>query len=140
MKAMKTRILLAIAIVGLLSSCEISIHSEEPIIVDERNKFIGNYQIEEYSDTYDMITEYSISIVKSAYDPEIIFIRNFYGVDIEVLAEVRADYLFIPLQEVNGYEIEGEGWYDHHEITLDYTVRDLHQYRVVNDFCTATAW
>lgn len=96
--------------------------------------------MEEYSDTFNEVTEYSIQIYKSPYDIDVILIDNFYGVNIEVFALVRRDILVIPPQEINGYEIKGEGWYDFDDLEFDYVVRDLTRYHVINDYCTAVAW
>ncbi|MDH5367565.1 MAG: hypothetical protein OEW67_11290 [Cyclobacteriaceae bacterium] len=137
---MKKNFIIAIISLLALTSCEIIIHTEEPIFIDERDKFLGSYRMEEYSDTYNEVSEYSIHISKSPYDTDVVYIDNFYGVNMEVLVLVRGDKLVIPLQEINGYEIEGEGWYDFNDLEFDYVVRDLTRYHIINDYCTAVAW
>lgn len=125
-------------LVFVLSACEI--HIDERPNFDDRNKLVGNYRIEEYSDTFGEITEYSISIGKSRIDNKAIYISNFYGVGIEVKAEVRGNRIIIPYQVINGYEIDGEGWYDYGEIEFDYVVTDLQRHRLLSDYCSAVAW
>ena len=121
-----------------VTSCEVYV-VDEPIR-DDRNKFIGSYRIEEYSDTYSQITEYSISISKSRYNNNVIYIDNFYAVGIRIRAEVSGDRVIIPYQIINDYEIEGEGWYSYHEIEFDYIVTDLQRFRLRTDYCSAVAW
>ena len=90
--------------------------------------------------TYNEIAEYSISIYKSSHDTDVVFIRNFYGVNIEAMAILRGDKLILPLQEIDGYEIEGEVWYHIGELEFDYVVRDITRHQNINDYCTAVAW
>lgn len=137
---MKRNLLFSLISLLALSSCEIIVHNEEPIFIDVRDKFLGNYRVEEYSDTYNEIAEFSIQITKSAFDQDVVFLENFYGVNINVLAQVRGNRLVIPLQEVNGYEVEGEGRYYLGELDLDYVVTDITRYHIINDYCTAIAW
>lgn len=137
---MKKNLLIAFISLFALSSCEIIVQNEEPVYIDIRDKFLGNYQVEEYSDTFNEIAEFSIRITKSAHDEDVVYLENFYGVNIDVLALVSANHLIIPLQEINGYEIEGEGWFDFNELEFDYVVRDITRYHIINDYCTAVAW
>lgn len=137
---MKRLTLLAILSIVILSSCEITVYDEHPVIIDERDKFLGSYQMEEFSDTYDMYSNFNIYISKSPYDVDILFISNFYASDIEVIAIVQGDRLVLPLQEVNAYEIEGEGRYRGGEISFDYVVRDLTRHHIINDYCSAIAF
>ncbi|MTI22311.1 hypothetical protein E1176_14865 [Fulvivirga sp. RKSG066] len=108
----------------ILMSCEVTV-VEEPIpLHDSRNFFVGYYDVEEYDKTSGSYSEYSFNIVKSARYPHTIFIRNFYGVGIEVVAEVSGYDIYIPEQDVDGFHIEGSGFIDGRELVLDYAVHD----------------
>ena len=104
----------------VLSSCEIDI--ETSFVHDERNKFTGKYEIEEYSENTSSTLFYDIRIKKSRYPDNIILISNFYDSDIEVFAEVNGDRIFIPPQVVGFREIEGRGtWFGGGEMSLTFT-------------------
>jgi len=135
---MKKLFLLILPIL-FLASCDIYI-DEEPRRRDDRNLFTGHYRIEENSDTYRVITEYSIEITKSYNSNSRIYIDNFYDSGIEVYANVSGDRLTIPLQIVNGYEISGRGYLYGSELELIYDVVDLESYRLITDYCDAVAW
>ncbi|TRX50637.1 hypothetical protein FNH22_25280 [Fulvivirga sp. M361] len=136
---MKKILLLSFSLLIVFTSCEIII--EEPVLVyDYRNDFTGYYQVDEYSETFDSYAEYPVRIVKSdAYD-ESVYLENFYGVGIHVIADVDGTYLYIPGQEVDGYYIEGEGRLDGYEITLTYSVTDYTRRKGNTDFCSSVAW
>lgn len=123
----------------LLASCEIYI-DDEPRRRDDRNLFVGHYRIEENSDTYNVIAEYSIDIRKSTAYSNRVYIDNFYDSGIEVYAVVSGDRITIPLQEVYGYEISGRGYLYGGEIEIQYDVTDLESYRLITDYCDAVAW
>ena len=125
-----------------ISACQIDIEDPAPVIVhvDERDYFIGIFDVEEYSETFDAHNYYTIDIVKVAGQPGVVYLRNFYGAGVEVLAEVEGVHLYIPHQEANGFEIEGEGIIDGHRLDLFYTVHDhLAAYDFI-DYCSSTAW
>ncbi len=122
------RLLLLPLVVFLLSSCEITLVEEPaPIIIveDTRQLFTGYFEAEEYSFPTDSYAFYTIRILKSNRPDNIIFIRNFYGLGIEVLAEVHGNTLFIPEQDVEGYHIVGDGSIVQGELKLNYSVLDL---------------
>lgn len=122
-----------------LASCEIYV-DEAPRRRDDRNLYVGHYRIEEYSDTYGVITEYSIEVYKSGSSGSRIYISNFYDSGIDVFASVSGNRITIPLQEVYGYEISGRGYLSGGELELYYDVTDLESYRLVTDYCDAVAW
>lgn len=125
--------LLILSVLVLLASCDVFV-VEVPF--DSRDNFTGRYNVEEYSETYDLLTTYNVRIVKDS-DPygSIVYIRNFYAVDIEVFAEVYGDRLTIPGQIVDGYVVQGTGRMDYGDLALSYTVEDrLDNSRLV-DFC-----
>jgi hypothetical protein len=105
---------------------------------DSRDKFVGYYDVEEYSETYGEFTYYDIRISKSRYDGEI-YINNFYASDIRVYATVSFDDIRVPFQVVNGYEIEGTGTLHHDELSLHYRVKDLYENSIA-DYCETIAW
>lgn len=105
--------------------------------VDDRNLFIGNYRVDEYSQVTEQHYNYSMSIQKSCCNSREIKINNFYGVDISVLAVVNDNRLTIPLQRVNGYEVEGTGKMTFDRLELTYIVRDLNVGPVFTDFIDA---
>ena len=132
---MKTKLLLLI-ITSLLISCDILV--VEPVY-DSRDRIIGTYQIEEYSQTYNDNIRYNVYIRKGfGYRTEVI-IENFYNADVDVIAEIVGDKIFISRQIVHGYEIEGVGTLYYDEIRFTYRVRDNY-YNKPTDFCEATAW
>lgn len=105
---------------------------------DMREKFIGYYDVEEYSETYNELTLYEMRISKSRYDREI-YLDNFYAADLRVYAIVSFDDIRIPFQIVDGFEIEGTGTLHHDELTLTYRVKDTYNHSVA-DYCETVAW
>lgn len=139
---MKITIPFLLLVAVSISACHVEIDDPAPIVVyvDERDYFIGIFDVEEYSETFDIHNYYTIDIVKSAGHSGVVYLRNFYGAGIDVLAEVEGVHLFIPHQEVNGFEIEGEGIIDGQRLDLFYTVHDhLTAYDFI-DYCSSTAW
>jgi len=120
----------------IASGCEVII--VEPVY-DPRDKFVGNYEFEEYSETWDEILTYHISIRKSSHDDHEVYIKNFYGASINVYAFVEDHHITIPFQEVDMYEIEGSGTWIDGEISFTYYVHDLLE-DVPADFCQGLAW
>lgn len=118
------RLLFILPVFVLMMSCEVIV-VEEPIPAhDVRDHYLGFYDVEEYNKTNGTYSEYSFNIVKSVNYPHTIFIRNFYGVGIEVVADVEGFDLYIPEQEVNGYHIEGNGFLDGNELILNFSLHD----------------
>ena len=123
------------ALALIVTSC--TFYDVEPRY-DSRDKFVGYYDVEEFSETYNDMTFYEMRISKSGYDREI-YINNFYGAEIRVYATVSFDEIRIPYQVVDGYEIEGSGSLYRNELSLSYRVKDLYD-DSVTDFCETTAW
>lgn len=119
-----------------LSSCEF--YYLEPGY-NVRDRIVGQYEVEEYSETYNDYTRYSIWIDKSSVYSNQFYIDNFYGADIRVCASISYDKITIHRQVVNGYEIEGVGTVYGDEIEFSYSVRDIVT-GTRTDFCEATAW
>lgn len=131
---MKNLILFTVLIV-FASSC--TFYDVEPRY-DSREKFVGYYDVEEFSETYNDITYYEMRISKSRYDREI-YLDNFYAADLRVYATVSFDDIRIPFQVVDGYEIEGSGTLYHDELNLSYRVKDIYENSVA-DYCETVAW
>lgn len=129
------KLIFFIALAVTASSC--SFYDVEPRY-DERNKFVGYYDVEEYSETYREVTRYEIQISRSRYEREI-YIDNFYAAGIRVYATVSFDDIRIPFQVVEGYEIEGTGTLHRNELNLNYRVKDLYDHTAA-DYCETIAW
>ena len=127
--------LLLFGAILFLGGCEIYVFDDP--YVDDRNLFIGNYHVDEYSQVTEQHYNYSMSIQKSCCNSREIKINNFYGVGISVLAVVNDNRLTIPLQRVNGYEVEGTGKMVFDRLDLTYIVRDLNVGPVFTDFIDA---
>jgi len=123
------------ALILVASSC--TFYEVEPRY-DSRDKFVGYYDVEEYSETYNDITYYEMHISKSRYSHEI-YLDNFYAADIRVYATVTFDDIRIPFQIVDGYEIEGSGTLYQNELNLTYRVKDTYEHSVA-DYCETVAW
>lgn len=124
-----------IALLLLASGC--NMYDVEPRY-DSRDRFVGYYEVEEFSETYNDITFYELRISKSGYDREI-YLHNFYAADIRVYATVNYDNIRIPLQIVDGFEIQGSGTLYRNELNLDYRVTDLYDNSLV-DYCDTRGW
>lgn len=129
------KLLYLFLLVGL-SSCELYI--VEPRY-SERDRIVGRYEIEEYSETYNDYTHYSIWIEKAGQYSNEFYIDNFYGSEIRVRASISYDKITIHRQVINGLEIEGVGTVYDDEIEFSYSVRDIYS-GTRTDFCEATAW
>lgn len=130
---MKKGLLLLSALI-LLSSCDITLIEEAPF--DPRDNFLGRYEAEEYSETYDLLSFYDMRIVKDG-DPysSVIYLRNFYAVDIEIFAEIIGSRINIPRQAIGGYIVQGTGRYEYGDVYLTYSVEDTFSNSGVTDFC-----
>ncbi len=119
----------------MLASCNLMII--EPVF-DDRDRLIGSYSLEEYSQTYNEFTRFFIYIRKSGLNDQVV-IENFYNAGINVRASVALDKMYISQQIVNGYEIEGVGTFYGGEISFSYRVRDIYSYYKPTDFCNGAA-
>jgi hypothetical protein len=105
---------------------------------DYRDKVVGYYEVEEYSQTFNDVTYYDIDISRSSHRDEV-WIDNFYAADLSVYAIVTYDRIRIPFQTVDGYEIEGSGIVRGSRIDFTYSVKDRYSH-TATDFCETTAW
>lgn len=132
---MKT-LVYAVAILVLATSCDVYYVDPVPAY-DPRDKFVGAYDINEYSSTYDEYWEYGVSIYKSGGDE--IVIDNFYNSGLRVYATVRGSQLYIPWQTIDGYELQGDGYISGNKLVITYKVRDTYTHGAW-DFCDASGW
>lgn len=123
------------AIAILATSC--TFYEVEPRY-DHREKFIGYYDVEEFSETYGDYTNYEMRISRGLREDEI-YLHNFYASEIRVYAIVSFDNIRIPYQVVDGYEIEGTGTWYRSELDLSYRVKDLYN-NTRADYCETVAW
>jgi hypothetical protein len=128
------RLFLLLTPIVLLTSCYFE---EVQPRYDDRDRIVGYYDVEEYSNTYHDLTYYSFRVGKSGYHDEI-YIDNFYAADIRVYARISYNTITIHSQVVNGYEVEGTGTIFGNEIELNYRVRDRYN-NSYTDFCETTA-
>jgi len=119
----------------LLSSCDVIVIDEAPF--DPRDIYLGRYEAEEYSQTFDLLTRYRMRIIKDGYPySNVIYLRNFYAVDIEVFGEIIGERINIPRQESGGYIVQGSGRYEYGDVHLSYSVEDALSDSGVADFCS----
>jgi hypothetical protein len=118
----------------VLTGCEVTVIEPR---YDNRDRMIGYYDVEEYSNTYNDYTFYSMRLNKSGYENEI-RLSNFYSVDISIYAYVSGDRITIPYQVVDGYAVEGVGTFLGNSIDLSYSVKDTYQ-NTKTDFCESNA-
>ena len=122
-----------------LGSCQIILYDDDVRYWDDRDDFVGYYEVEEYSETTNEYFHYEIDIVKSCCTDNEVLIRNFYDVGLEVRARVNGYRLTIPRQYIGNYEIEGTGRIENSRLSLSYVVRNPYQFPST-DFLSATAW
>ncbi len=127
------KFILIISLSVVLFSCDVLI--VEPAY-DYRTPLLGSYQLEEYSQTYSRNFNYQVYISRSVYGSRYIDIDNFYDEGISVRAEVNGSKIYIPMQTVNGFQVEGSGNIFSGEINLTYRIRDIYT-NTRADFCEA---
>jgi hypothetical protein len=94
---------------------------------DERDRIVGRYEVEEYSTTYDDHLYYDMYLSKDRSSRSLIYLDDFYLENLRVYADLDDDYISIPFQIVDGYEIEGSGYLYHGDLHLNYKVRDRYE-------------
>ncbi len=123
------------AVALTLTACDVYV--VEPRY-DVRDKVVGKFYVDEYSQTFNNYASYTIHISKSIYYYNEISIDNFYASGIRVKAHVSYSKITIPYQVVNGYEVEGTGTIYGNNISLTYSVRDIY-HTSPTDFCNVDA-
>ena len=129
------KVILLVILAAVFQACTVYDYESE---FDERDRIVGHYDVEEYSETFGEVTYYGIYITKSGYGDKI-YLENFYASDLRVYAILRYNRITIPYQLVDGYEIEGSGTIHGNELVLDYSVNDLYSHSPI-DYCETVAW
>ncbi len=106
---------------------------------DYRDRMIGTYSVDEYSDTYHEYLYYTMRVSKEYGTRDGLLLKGFYAEGLTVSAYVSGDYIDIPYQITNGYEVEGHGTFYRGEFRLNYTVRDRYS-DAPTDYCDAVAY
>lgn len=95
---------------------------------EDRNKFIGRYEVVEYSIiTYSPRDEYEVRIRKDVGTENLVLINNFYNYDIEIYAEIDGNDIIVMPQTHNVFAFEGSGKLVGTVITMNYTVQSVHE-------------
>ena len=81
------RYILLLIPIFLITSCEIYI-VEEPHPWDDRDVFTGSFRVEDYSETTEELFTYNITISKDCCVSNQVWIENFYGVGIDIAAQI----------------------------------------------------
>lgn len=109
-------ILLAATLAIILSSCEKTEY-------DERNRFVGRYNVEEYySAPLNSFANFESRIKKSETHDDEIIITNFYDTGYEVFAIVTGSKIYIDPQTIGIYTFEGLGSLSNNVLTIGYDV------------------
>jgi hypothetical protein len=124
------KVIIAALLLTTLASCEFNIIEPR---YDYRDRVTGYYDVEEYSETYNDYHYYSINVTKYS-SRGTVYLNNFYDADLSVYAYLDGDRLTIPLQIIDGYEIEGVGTIHASDMSLTYRVKDLYN-NTLTDFC-----
>lgn len=134
---MKHGLLILLSIL-FLSSCDLTI-IEEPF--DPRLNFVGRYEAEEYSETFDEFVYYPVRVsLDDGYYSNSIYLENFYDLNADVYAQVNGDRITIPRQRIGDWLIQGTGYLDYGDIVMTYSVEDLSRPRLPVDFCNTVLY
>jgi hypothetical protein len=106
---------------------------------DIRDRVVGSYDVEEFSNTYNDYVYYNINVWKDSYSSDVVYIDDFYVENLRIKAIVNSDRISIPYQVIQGYEVEGNGHVYRDELQLNYSVRDLHS-NAFTDYCDTRAY
>ncbi len=105
---------------------------------DNRDDFSGNYQVEQFSETFNEVDQFAVEIVPTRDEHfDGVYIKNFYGAGIVVEADVERFSFVIKRQRIADFIIEGSGRLGVNEIIMSYTVENMSSENVVVDVCTA---
>ncbi|MEL6534343.1 MAG: hypothetical protein AAFQ98_02965 [Bacteroidota bacterium] len=97
------------AVSTLLTGCFVVV--EEPyVVVDPRDNFTGIFEVEEFSQVYDATTYYNVEVTKSPYELDVVWISNFYGIELDIYGVVSGGDVQIPRQTIGNYEVDGWGY------------------------------
>lgn len=103
-----------------ISGC--SINDPEPS--DQRKIFLGTYDVEQENLRSGWVTHYTIKIIASPDDPDLILIENFYDAGKVIYAEYSGSIIRIP-EQVSGFNMfEGRLTYNNRTLNMDFVVKD----------------
>jgi len=89
---------------------------------DERDRFVGRYEVEEYYYYLNTYSYFDSSIEKSDdYEDEVI-ITNFFDTGYDVYGVVEGSKIYIDPQTIGMYTFEGYGSLSDNTITINYEV------------------
>ncbi len=125
------KVIIASLLLITLASCEFNYIEPR---YDYRDRVTGPYDVEEYSETFNDYHYYSIHITKYSSSGHTVYLNNFYDADLSVYAYLDGDKLTIPLQTIDGFEVEGVGTVHASDMSLNYRVKDLYS-NTRTDFC-----
>ncbi len=118
MKNQPVLLVLSLLFITLCSAC-----SDD---TDDRNKFIGRYEVTEYSlETFTQRDEYEVRIRKDTGTEDMVIISNFYNLDVDAAATIDGVTITVIKQEHSIFEFEGHGRLEGSKIILDYTVTSI---------------
>ncbi len=90
---------------------------------DERNKFLGRYDVEEQSlETHSPRDDYEVNIIRDPGSQSRVIISGFYEEEVEVYARVDGNKIFVENEIHNIYEFNGSGILSGTVLTMEYTV------------------
>lgn len=124
-KFQKYFLLLFLAVILVFSACDEVIDDDDPT-VEDREKFLGNWETTETSTLYPQPITFQISIEEDMNSSQI-RLYNIYqlGTDVYAYAVVTGSSFTIPEQTVNNMIIEGYASLDgENKINIDYSVND----------------
>ena len=79
-------------------------------------------------------------IVVSCCRSDEVKISNFYGSDLTVRGYIANNRITIPLQQTEGYEIEGTGKMINGRLQITFFARDIFSYPTFTDFVDMEGW
>lgn len=124
-KFQKYFLFLFLAVIVVFSACD-DIIDDDDSTVEDREKFLGNWETTETSTLYPQPITFQVSIEEDINSSQI-RLYNIYqlGIDVYAYAVVTGTSFTIPEQTVNNMIIEGYAYMDgENKINIDYTVND----------------
>jgi hypothetical protein len=131
------KLLIFLVFTSSMTACEF-IYVEDTA-TDSLFRMSGTYRVEEYSRKYQNYHRYSIWVARSSHRHGL-RIDNVYDEGLTVEASVYGTTIEIPYQVVNGFAIEGTGYWESDHISLDYTIVDTYSPNSRMDFCDLSGW
>jgi hypothetical protein len=131
------KLLFFLTFTSIMTACEF-IYVEDTG-TDNIFRLTGTYRVDEYSRKYQNYYQYSIWVSRSNHS-HCVRIDNVYDEGMSVEASVYGTTIEIPYQIVNGFAIEGTGYWNTDHINLNYTIVDTYSPYSRKDFCDLSGW